>query len=55
MIPALRAAVAGVAPGIAVAASGMAMEIFRNNPGVDWLIETPNPLGDLRGATHCAA
>jgi ADP-heptose:LPS heptosyltransferase len=35
---------------IAVAASGMAREIFSNNPGVDWLIDTPSPLKDLRGA-----
>ncbi|HEV2645321.1 MAG TPA: glycosyltransferase family 9 protein [Acidobacteriaceae bacterium] len=28
----------------------MATEIFANNPGVDWLIETPSPLTDLRGA-----
>ena len=48
MIPALRVAVPGCR--IAVAASGMAVEIFRNNPGVDRLIETPSPLKDLRGA-----
>jgi len=48
MIAALRAA----APEgrIAVAASGMALEIFRDNPGVDRLLETPSPLKDLRGA-----
>jgi ADP-heptose:LPS heptosyltransferase len=50
MIPALRAA----APEskIAVAASGLALEIFRNNPGVDWLIETPSPLKDLNSAAR---
>lgn len=50
MIPALRAA----APKskIAVAASGLALEIFRNNSGVDWLIETPSPLKDLKGAAR---
>jgi ADP-heptose:LPS heptosyltransferase len=48
IIPALRAAVPGCR--IAVAASGMALEIFSNNPGVDWLIETPNPLQDLKAA-----
>jgi ADP-heptose:LPS heptosyltransferase len=48
VVPALRAAVPGCR--IAVAASGFALEVFRNNPGVDWLIETPSPLKDLRGA-----
>jgi ADP-heptose:LPS heptosyltransferase len=48
MIPALRAAAPNC--NIAVAASGLALEIFRNNPGVDWLIETPSPLNDLRFA-----
>ncbi len=50
MVPALKAAVPGCR--IAVAASGMALEIFRNNPGVDWLIETPSPLKDLLGAAR---
>jgi ADP-heptose:LPS heptosyltransferase len=36
--------------GIAVAASGMAMEIFANHPGVDRMIVMPSPLIDLRGA-----
>jgi ADP-heptose:LPS heptosyltransferase len=44
-IPALRAAVPECR--IAVAASGVALELFRNNPGVDWLIETPSPLAGL--------
>jgi ADP-heptose:LPS heptosyltransferase len=48
MIPALRAAAPGCK--IAVAASGFALEIFRNNPGVDWIIETPSPLKDLNGS-----
>lgn len=48
MIPALRAAAPNC--NIAVAASGMALEIFRNNPGVDSLIETPSPLQDLKDA-----
>lgn len=48
MIPALRAAVPECR--IAVAASGMALELFRNNPGVECLIETPSPLTDLGGA-----
>lgn len=48
LVPALRAAVPGCR--IAVAASGFALEVFRNNPGVDWLIQTPNPLQELGGA-----
>jgi ADP-heptose:LPS heptosyltransferase len=48
IVPALRAALPECR--IAVAASGFALEIFRNNPGVDWLIETPSPLKNLRGA-----
>jgi ADP-heptose:LPS heptosyltransferase len=48
MIPALKTAIPDCR--IAVAASGIAREIFRNNPGVDWLIETPSPLKDLKGA-----
>ncbi|HEY4382133.1 MAG TPA: glycosyltransferase family 9 protein [Acidobacteriaceae bacterium] len=48
MVPALRAAVPGCR--IAVAANGLALEIFQNNPGVVSLIETPSPLKDLRGA-----
>jgi ADP-heptose:LPS heptosyltransferase len=50
LIPALRAAIPGCR--VAVAASGMATEIFANNPGVDWLIETPSPLKDLGGAVR---
>jgi ADP-heptose:LPS heptosyltransferase len=30
----------------------MALEVFRNNPGVDRLIETPSPLNDLKGAVR---
>lgn len=48
MIPALRSAAPGCR--IAVAASGIALQIFRNNPAIDWLIETPSPLKDLKGA-----
>jgi ADP-heptose:LPS heptosyltransferase len=48
LIPALREAVPDCR--IAIAASGFAVEIFRNNPGVDWLIETPSPLRDWRAA-----
>jgi ADP-heptose:LPS heptosyltransferase len=48
LIPALRDAVPDCK--IAVAASGFAVEVFRNNPGVDWLIETPSPLRDWRAA-----
>lgn len=50
LIPALRHAVPGCR--IAVAASGFALEILRNNPGIDRLIETPSPLRDLRGAVR---
>jgi ADP-heptose:LPS heptosyltransferase len=48
LIPALRSAVPGCR--IAVAANGIALEIFRNNPGVNWLIETPSPLKDMKAA-----
>jgi ADP-heptose:LPS heptosyltransferase len=48
LIPALRAAAPDC--NIAVAASGLALEIFSNNPGVDCLIETPSPLKDLKSA-----
>lgn len=48
LIPALREAVPACR--IAVAANGIALEIFRNHAGIDWLIETPNPLRNLRGA-----
>ncbi|WP_263384758.1 glycosyltransferase family 9 protein [Granulicella arctica] len=48
LIPALREAVPGCR--IAVAASGLALEVFRNNPGVDYLLATPSPLKDFRGA-----
>jgi ADP-heptose:LPS heptosyltransferase len=48
LIPALRSAVPGC--NIAVAASGFALEVLRNHPGIDQLIETPSPLKDLRGA-----
>jgi ADP-heptose:LPS heptosyltransferase len=48
LIPALRHAVPGCR--ITVAASGFALEILRNHPGIDCLIETPSPLKDLRGA-----
>ncbi|WP_348266584.1 glycosyltransferase family 9 protein [Edaphobacter paludis] len=35
---------------IVVAASGFARDVFRNNPGIDRLIETPTPLKDLNGS-----
>jgi ADP-heptose:LPS heptosyltransferase len=50
LIPALREAVPGC--GIAVAASGFSLDLLRHNPGVDWLIETPSPLHDLKGAVR---
>jgi len=37
---------------IAVAASGLALEVLRNNPGIERLLETPSPLGDWRGAAQ---
>lgn len=50
LIPALREAVPGCR--IAVAASGFGLNVFRNHPGVDWLIETPDPLRDWWGAVR---
>ena len=50
LIPALRAAVPACR--IVVVASGFGVDVFRNNPGVDQLIETPSPLKDLRGAVR---
>jgi ADP-heptose:LPS heptosyltransferase len=37
---------------IAVAASGFALEVLRNNPGIERLIETPSPLNDWRSAAQ---
>jgi ADP-heptose:LPS heptosyltransferase len=48
LIPALKEAMPDCR--IAVAASGFALEVLRNNPGIEWLIETPSPLRDWRGA-----
>jgi ADP-heptose:LPS heptosyltransferase len=50
LIPALRKAVPDCR--IAVAASGFALEVLRNNPGIERLIETPSPLSDWRGAAQ---
>ncbi len=50
LIPALREAVPGCR--IAVAASGFGLNVFHNHPGVDWLIETPDPLRDWWGAAR---
>lgn len=50
LVPALRGAVSGCR--IAVVASGFALDVFRGNPGVDFLIETPSPLKDLKGAVN---
>ncbi len=50
LVPALHEAVPGSR--VAVAASGLAVEVFRNNPGVEDLLITPSPLRDLRGATR---
>lgn len=48
LVPALRQAIPGCR--IVVAASGFALQVFRNNPGINRLIETPSPLKDLKGA-----
>ena len=50
LIPALREAMPDSR--IAVAASGFALEVLRNNPGIERLIETPSPLSDWRGAAQ---
>jgi ADP-heptose:LPS heptosyltransferase len=50
LIPALREAMPDCR--IAVAASGFALEVLRNNPGIERLIETPSPLGDWRSAAQ---
>jgi ADP-heptose:LPS heptosyltransferase len=50
LIPALREAMPDAR--IAVAASGFALEVLRNNPGIERLIETPSPLADWRGAAQ---
>jgi ADP-heptose:LPS heptosyltransferase len=50
LIPALRHAVPDC--GIAVASSGFATEVFRNNPGVDHLFTTPTPFENLKAAVH---
>jgi ADP-heptose:LPS heptosyltransferase len=50
LIPALREALPDSR--IAVAASGFALEVLRNNPGIERLIKTPSPLRDWRGAAQ---
>ena len=50
LIPALREAMSDCR--IAVAASGFALEVLRNNPGIERLIETPSPLGDWMSAAQ---
>ena len=50
LIPALRQAVPDCR--IAVAASGFALEVMRNNPGIDYLLETPSPLHNMQGAVR---
>jgi ADP-heptose:LPS heptosyltransferase len=50
LIPALREAMPDSR--IAVAASGFALEVLRNNPGIERLIATPSPLGDWRSAAQ---
>ena len=53
LVAALKSAVPGCQ--IVVAASGMAVEIFRDNPGVEAVIRTPSPLKDLWGCSEGAA
>jgi len=48
VVAALRTAVPQAR--IVVAAAGFGLEVFRNNPAIDLLLETPTPLTDLRGA-----
>ncbi len=48
LVAALKAAVPGCR--VTVLANGFAAEIFRGNPGVDRLVVTANPTGDLWGA-----
>ncbi len=48
LIPALREAMPDCR--IAVAASGFGLEVLRNNPGIERLIETQSPLLDWRSA-----
>jgi ADP-heptose:LPS heptosyltransferase len=48
LVPALRQAVPGSR--IIVVASGFALDVFSNNPGVEMLVETPSPLRNLRAA-----
>jgi ADP-heptose:LPS heptosyltransferase len=50
LVAALREAVPNCR--IAVAASGFAREVFRNNPHIDSLIETPSPLTNTTGAVR---
>jgi ADP-heptose:LPS heptosyltransferase len=50
LIPALREAMPDCR--IVVAASGFGLEVLRNNPGIERLIETPSPLRDWRGASE---
>jgi ADP-heptose:LPS heptosyltransferase len=50
IMPALRAAVPGAE--IVVCASGFALDILRHNPGIDRLIETPNPTQQLLSAAR---
>lgn len=50
LIPALHEAMPEAR--IVVAASGFGLEVFRNNPGIERLIETPSPLRDWRAAAQ---
>lgn len=48
LVDALHAAVPGAR--VAVAASGFGLHAFRNNPGVERLVETPSPIKDWKSA-----
>jgi ADP-heptose:LPS heptosyltransferase len=50
LISAIHAAVPGAR--VAAAASGFALEVLRDNPGLERLVSTPSPLSDLRGAVR---
>jgi ADP-heptose:LPS heptosyltransferase len=50
LIPALHAAIPGAR--IAAAASGFALEVLRDNPGLERLVDTPSALSDPLGAAR---
>ncbi len=50
LIPALHAVIPGAR--VAAAASGVALDVLRNNPGLEKLVPTPNPLRELLAAAN---